>query len=56
MFTKTENTEQYHRLLNAPGPKEEALKMFFEAKTEIEKAVVIVAWDLYKLRTNNGNS
>ena len=47
MYQRTENTAQYHRLLQASDPKMEALKMFDEASGILEKKTSIAAWNLY---------
>ena len=47
MYQRTEKTEQYYRLLQAPDPKMESLKIFDEAKNILEQATAMAAWNLY---------
>ena len=47
MYQRTENTEQYNRLLAASDPKMESLKLYDEAKNIVEKTTAIAAWNLY---------
>ena len=47
MYQRTQNTEQYHRLLAASDPKMESLKLYDEAKSILEKVTAMAAWNLY---------